>query len=581
MEDFGPGWRSRCRVGPAKRRRIPLGQIVSSDPLNLMEIMRTEDHLPSLAGSLPGTEQRGGLAQRPFKHAAHSAGRPRDALRDLPRDPLRGLPRDLPRLARLALALLRRARHGRLRLITPEGHRLDFGIEDPRFLDAVLHLKTWLVFDRALRRGDVGFGESWMDDDWDSPDLPALLRFMLRHRSELDRGIYGTWLGQWLDRLRHWLHKNNRKGSRRNIAAHYDLGNDFYRLWLDPSMTYSSALRDRSDRGDWGDRSDRSDRGDRGDWGDWGDWVDARDQSEARTQSNPGGQSARLAGSRSGIARARTDPAPPQLGVAVRRSCALEQEAQQTDVPRAGEVSETALLEAQHRKYDRILDVLGLERGAQILEIGCGWGGFAERARGRGLHVKALTLSAEQLAYCEQRHAGLEAPGQATFALQDYRDERGSFDAVVSIEMFEAVGERYWGTYFARIADRLKPGGQALVQSITIDERYFLRYRASTDFIQQYIFPGGMLPSAERLVAVARRSGLLLRDRLGFGADYAWTLGLWRKRFLAREQEVQALGYNRRFRRMWDFYLAYCQAGFEEGATDVIQFRLQKTAPSS
>jgi cyclopropane-fatty-acyl-phospholipid synthase len=414
-------------------------------------------------------------------------------------------PKDLSRLARLALALLGRARQGRLRLYTPEGQRLDFGLDDPRVQRADLHLKTWRVFERALRRGDVGFGESWMDDEWDSPDPVAVLRFMLKNRDELDRGIYGTWLGQWIARLRHWLHRNTRKGSRRNIAAHYDLGNNFYRLWLDASMTYSSALRD------------------------------------AQVQTVCAGAS--------------------------------------SDANASG--SDTALLRAQHRKYDRVLEVLALAEGAQILEIGCGWGGFAARARRHGLNVRGLTLSAEQLAYCEQLHEGLKEPGVARFALQDYRDERGTFDAVVSIEMFEAVGEAYWGDYFAQIADRLRPGGQAVIQTITIDERNFLRYRASTDFIQQYIFPGGMLPSAERLLAVARRFGLHLRDQLRFGPDYAWTLGRWRERFLARQREVLELGYDRRFQRMWDFYLAYCQAGFEEGATDVIQLRLQKTAPAA
>lgn len=471
------------------------------DPSTLTETMRTEDHLPSLPGPLPGPAQRGGLSQRHENPPVRS----------------RPAPQGIDRLSRLALVLLSRARQGRLRLYTPEGQRLDFGLDDPRVPCAELHLRTWRVFDRALRRGDVGFGESWMDDDWDSPDPVAVLRFMLKNRGELDQGIYGTWLGQWIDRLRHWLHRNTRKGSRRNIAAHYDLGNDFYRLWLDPSMTYSSALRDALV-----------------------DSFCAGAGSDSRTgsDSSPG-----------------SDSGAPG--------------------------SDTALLRAQHRKYDRILEVLALAEGAQILEIGCGWGGFATRARRHGLHVKGLTLSAEQLAYCRQLHAGLEEPGVARFALQDYRDERGTFDAVVSIEMFEAVGETYWGDYFSQIANRLRPGGQAVIQSITIDERNFLRYRAGTDFIQQYIFPGGMLPSAERLLAVAGRFGLHLCDQLRFGPDYAWTLARWRERFLAHLREVQELGYDRRFQRMWHFYLAYCQAGFEEGATDVVQFRLRKAAAAA
>jgi len=490
--------------------------------------MRTEDHTTSLSGSLSGSLP--GVIPGPIARPLATPAQCRTSGLRSPLGQARAKAADppVPRLARLALALLKRATQGRLRLITPEGQRREFGVDDPRIPCAELHLKTWEVFERALRRGDVGFGESWMDDDWDSPDPVAVLRFMLKNRHTLDQGIYGTWLGQWIDRLRHLLHRNTRKGSRRNIAAHYDLGNDFYRLWLDPSMTYSSGLR-----------------------------------AEKAGACRPTAAAPRAASARSS-----------QFSAAEGTAAAAQTLA-------SSGAGEDPLLEAQHRKYDRILDSLGLERGAHILEIGCGWGGFAARARRRGLLVSGLTLSAEQLAYCQQLHASLAEPGQAHFALRDYRDEWGSFDAVVSIEMFEAVGERYWSAYFSRVAERLRPGGQALIQSITIEERNFLRYRAGTDFIQQYIFPGGMLPSAQRLVAVAQRHGLRLCDQLHFGPDYAWTLGLWRERFLARQPEVQALGYDRRFRRMWDFYLAYCQAGFEEGATDVVQFRFQKNAARS
>ncbi|HAB47011.1 MAG TPA: SAM-dependent methyltransferase, partial [Lautropia sp.] len=355
-----------------------------------------------------------------------------------------------PYKAHLGLALLRRAKRGYLLLIDPKGQEHRFGdlnaVSTQRGITpAIWILHDWSVFERALSRGDVGFGECWMDGQWDSPDPAAVLRFMLQNRACLDQGIYGTWFGQWIDRLRHHLRRNSRSGSRRNIQAHYDLGNDFYKLWLDPSMTYSSALREQS-------------------------------------------------------------------------SATLEQ--------------------AQLHKYDRILDELQLNPGASLLEIGCGWGGFALRARRRGLHLKGLTLSAEQLSYAQALHqresnGGAEGLGRAEFCLQDYRDEQGRYDGIVSIEMFEAVGEAYWDSYFHQLRQALRPGGKALIQSITIDEQYFERYRTSTDFIQQYIFPGGMLPSSQGLIALAKKHGLELRNTLRFGPDYAWTLARWHERFIA------------------------------------------------
>lgn len=444
--------------------------------------MSTEQHYPLLPAALPPApgaplfNKPGPLAGKPKRKGA------------------------LPYRARIGLGLLRRANKGLLLLIDPDGCEHRFGdpdladgsrVGDTKYLaghanQAIWHLRDWSVFDRVLSRGDVGFGECWMDELWDSPDPTAVLRFMLQNRASLDAGIYGTRVGQWLDRLRHALRRNSRRGSKRNIRAHYDLGNDFYRLWLDQSMTYSSGLRDQ--------------------------------------------------------------------------------------------LAETDRLElAQARKYERILDELSLKAGAAVLEIGCGWGGFAMHARQRDVHMKCLTLSSEQLSYAKACHqlASLRQPngfGSADFCLQDYRDEQGCYDGIVSIEMFEAVGEAYWDSYFARLRQCLKPGAKAVIQSITIDEQYFERYRSSTDFIQQYIFPGGMLPSAERLVRVAESHGLKLCNRLHFGVDYAWTLARWHEQFIAADERVRALGYDKRFVRMWRFYLAYCEAGFAEGATDVVQF---------
>ena len=441
-----------------------------------------------------------------------------------------------PYKAVIGLALLRRAKRGYLILIDPNGHEHRFGdvnaggssqrIDTP----ALWILNDWSVFERALSRGDVGFGECWMEGLWDSPDPTAVLRFMLQNRASLDQGIYGTWFGQWLDRLRHYLRRNSKSGSRRNIQAHYDLGNDFYRLWLDPSMTYSSALRDQ------------------------------RESKGACSTASLG-----MAVTSKGIGPNHAQAPFEQI----QRRLTMPEDSLGQDLD--------PLEQGQHRKYERILDELQLNPGASLLEIGCGWGGFALHARRRGLHLKCLTLSAEQLSYAQSMHrlaSSQHGPdlGRVEFCLQDYRDEQGRYDGIVSIEMFEAVGEAYWDSYFQQLRAALKPGGKAVIQSITIDEQYFERYRASTDFIQQYIFPGGMLPSSQRLIALAKTHGLQLCNTLSFGQDYAWTLARWHERFLSVDEQVRKLGYDERFIRMWRFYLAYCEAGFAEGATDVVQF---------
>lgn len=388
----------------------------------------------------------------------------------------------VPRAARIVFELLERFTHGALRLELPDGSERCFGQGEPL---ASLRVLQWSVFDSVLRRGDIGFGEAWIEGHWQTSDLPALLRLMLANRSALEQAIYGTWWGQVLDRLRHLFNRNNHAGSRRNIAAHYDLGNDFYRLWLDPGMTYSSALF----RGD--------------------------------------------------------------LTLTLER--------------------------AQQVKYARVLDELQVSPGQTLLEIGCGWGALAEAAGQRGLTVTGLTLSAEQLRFARER---LERAGQprSQVLLQDYRDERRQYDGIVSIEMFEAVGQAWWPTYFEVLRRCLKPGGRAVVQTIVIADELFERYRRGTDFIQQYVFPGGMLPSPSRFEALARDAGLTVQRRFEFGLDYARTLALWRARFMAVLPEVRAQGFDERFIRIWEFYLAYCEAGFSERSTDVIQYTLQ--APS-
>jgi cyclopropane-fatty-acyl-phospholipid synthase len=391
-----------------------------------------------------------------------------------------------PSDARLALRLLERMRHGRLDVTFPDGQHAYFG--DLRSAErADLQLANWNLIRAALRSGDIGFAESYIDGDWNTHDLVRLLEFFIANRTAAEDVIYGSFIGRLAYRLRHLLNRNTRAQARRNIHAHYDLGNAFYGLWLDPTMTYSSALFAQ-----------------------------------------------------------RADP--------------------------HAVASPSELVEAQHAKYARVLDELELPASAQLLEIGCGWGGLAEAAARRGHAVTGLTLSTEQLAYAQAR---LQQAGfTADLRLQDYRDHHGQYDGVASIEMFEAVGEAYWSSYFATLRRCLKPGARACLQSIVIDDTLFERYRRGTDFIQQYIFPGGMLPSPAAFRGRAHAAGLEVVNEHRFGGDYARTLATWRASFLARLDEVRALGFDQRFVRIWDFYLAYCEAAFARGNTDVIQYTL-------
>ena len=379
----------------------------------------------------------------------------------------------LRRDTRLVFELLEKIRGGLLEIRLPDGARFLFGEGEP---GVTMQVNDEAVFARVLAKGDIGLAEAYLDGEWDSPDVTALLALLARNRDALRDAVYGSWRQLLAARLRHWFNRNSRAGSKRNIMAHYDLGNDFYRLWLDPGMSYSSAL----------------------------------------FNGNP----------------------------------------------------EQPLQIAQDAKYRRILSRLAAEPGQRVLEIGCGWGGFAEMATRDGLDVTGLTLSPAQLAWARQR-----VPS-ADLRLQDYRDTTERFDHVVSIEMFEAVGERWWPTYFRTVANALKPEGRAVIQSITIRDDLFATYRRGTDFIQQYIFPGGMLPSRAEFRAQAERQGLVVRDEYAFGVDYARTLALWRDAFDARWPQVAALGFDEPFRRLWRLYLSYCEAGFLAGNIDVVQFEL-------
>ncbi len=401
-------------------------------------------------------------------------------------------PASPPAAARRLLKLLERLPIGQLELRLPDGSVQLLGSSGPR---AALSLANWDMFGRTLKSGDIGFAESFIAGDWDSPDLTGLLRLCLLNREHVEGILYGSWWGRLGYRLRHLLRRNSKAGSARNIHAHYDLGNDFYRLWLDPSMSYSAA------------------------------WFEGRDARGAD------------------------------------------------------------LLQAQQAKYRRALREARVEPGARVLEIGCGWGGLAETAaRDFGAHVTGVTLSSEQLQWAQQRlqRAGLAERAQMLYL--DYRDlparhASEPFDAVVSIEMFEAVGHEYWAGYFQTLNACLKPGGHACIQTITIRDDLFPRYLRSTDFIQQYIFPGGLLPSPSAFEAEARRAGFVVENRLAFGPDYAETLRRWRDAFEANLETVQRQGFDRRFQRIWAFYLAYCEAAFDTGNTDVVQFTLRKPGP--
>jgi cyclopropane-fatty-acyl-phospholipid synthase len=336
---------------------------------------------------------------------------------------------------------------------------------------------------RLMTRGEVGFGESFVEGHWTTPDLAALLEVLYDNMEHLGAGPRGMrWSRLW-DRISHRLRDNHPINSRRNIAHHYDLGNTFYRSWLDPSMTYSSALF--------------------------------------------------------------ADPVHEDLE------------------------------SAQARKYQRLLDGLDAKPGEHILEIGCGWGGFAELAARRGLRVTGVTLSREQLGYARERVAAAGFADQVDLRLQDYRDIEGQFDHAVSIEMMEAVGESFWPIYYQTFRRLVRPGGRIGLQVITINEDDFPVYRRQPDFVQLYIFPGGMLPTPTHLEALARDAGLGVHDTAWFGRDYAETLRRWRCRFHAAETEVERLGYDSRFRRMWDYYLAYCETGFKTGCIDLAQVVLE------
>ncbi|MBV9824166.1 MAG: class I SAM-dependent methyltransferase [Alphaproteobacteria bacterium] len=364
---------------------------------------------------------------------------------------------------------------GRLTVVTPSGQRIEHrALQDGP--EALLVLHSWRALRRVIIGGDVGFAEAYMAGEWTTPDLSSLIAVVAKNCDYLERAILGWVPLRAFNRLLHLRNRNSKAGSRRNIAFHYDLGDDFYRLWLDRSMTYSSALFD--------------------------------------------------------------DPAQ-------------------------------SLEEAQLVKQARIMELLQLEGGERVLEIGCGWGSLATRLAAGGARVTALTLSQRQFSHTQALAATHGVAPSVETRLEDYRDSTGTFDRIVSIEMLEAVGEQYWPVYFATLRERLNAGGRAVLQVITIAEERFDNYRRGVDFIQRYIFPGGLLPTKDLITHHASQAGLTPVSTIPFGASYAATLAEWRQRFLAAWPEIEQLGFPPSFRRLWQYYLAYCEAGFRTGLLDV------------
>ncbi len=387
-----------------------------------------------------------------------------------------------PAAFKLACRMALNLRRGRLAVSTPAGDRLLFqGVEDGP--EGHARLIRWRAARRMMLGGNNGAAQSFIDGDWDSPDLTGVLSVFASNVDDVERFFNGTFLRRQLSRLLHLLNRNTKKGARRNILSHYDLGNAFYARWLDPTMTYSSAR-----------------------------FVD-----------------------------------PPR----------------------------EELKDAQIAKYAALADQIGLSEGDHVLEIGCGWGGFAEYAAGvRGASVTGVTLSDAQLEYARERIARAGLSDRVDLRLQDYRDVEGQFDKIASIEMFEAVGREYWPQFFGKVRACLRSGGQAGLQIITICDDRFDAYCRQADFIQRYVFPGGMLPSPSALADEFDRAGLAVRSAVTFGSDYAETLQRWRIRFLDAWDEIRHLGFDDRFRRLWRFYLSYCEAGFRTSATNVAQYAL-------
>ena len=392
---------------------------------------------------------------------------------------------NLPRYFASVFDVVRRIPRGRVDMILPDGRHFRAEGRDAGHV-AELHVHNADLFARLIREGDLGFCEAYMDGWWSTPDLQAFMDLVHDDAEEMYDGFPGQRFVRAYEQLRFWLQSNSKRQARKNISYHYDLGNDFYGLWLDDTMTYSSAKF---------------------------------------------------------------------------------------------ESGQEPLEKAQEQKYASMIDQMGAQAGDHVLEIGCGWGGFAQyAARERGIKVTGLTISQEQFNYATDRIEKAGLSDMVTFKLQDYRDETGTYDGVASIEMFEAVGEKYWPVYFDTLRDRLKPGRNATLQIITVHDARWEVYKRGVDFIQKYIFPGGMLPSPTVLRQQVEKAGLRVAHSIEFGESYSQTLRRWHDDFNAKWDQVAALGFDDRFRRMWNFYLTSCAGTFHSGNCDVTQITVTRPA---
>jgi cyclopropane-fatty-acyl-phospholipid synthase len=391
-----------------------------------------------------------------------------------------GLPRYFTRVFDMAQQM----QNGRCDFQLPDGRVFRAEAANPGPV-AELHIHTDDLFARLIREGDLGFCDAYIDGDWSTPDLQAFMDLVHAGNETVYDGFPGQGLVRQFEKFRFWLQRNHREQARKNISYHYDLGNDFYALWLDDTMTYSSALFE--------------------------------------------------------------------------------------------EGAQASLEAAQTAKYKSMVDQMGVQPGDHVLEIGCGWGGFAQyAARERGLKVTGLTISEEQFKYACERIEKEGLSDLVEFKLQDYRDEQGQYDGIASIEMFEAVGEKYWPIYFKTVRERLKPGKAATLQIITIDHARWHIYKRGVDFIQKYIFPGGMLPSPTILREQVEKAGLIVDKSIEFGTSYDITLRRWHETFNDKWDQIKVLGFDERFRRMWNFYLTSCAATFDSGNCDVTQITIRR-----
>ena len=389
----------------------------------------------------------------------------------------------LPRYFAAIFDAMKTMKRGKVDIVLPDGRCFRIEGEEAGY-EAVLEVHNADVFARTIREGDLGFCEAYLDGWWSTPDLMAFMDLINDDPGDMQDGFPGQALVRLYERLRFWLQGNSKRQARKNISYHYDLGNEFYGLWLDETMTYSSAKFDEG----------------------------------AKT-----------------------------------------------------------LAQAQTAKYKSMVDQMGAQSGDHVLEIGCGWGGFAEyAAKERGIKVTGLTISQEQHDFAVARMARLGLSDMVKIKMQDYRDEVGQYDGIASIEMFEAVGERYWPIYFESVRKLLKPGKQATLQIITIAHSRWDGYKRGVDFIQKYIFPGGMLPSPVILREQVEKAGLQVSGSIEFGESYSQTLRMWHETFNAKWDQVAAMGFDDRFRRMWNFYLTSCAGTFHSGNCDVTQITIKR-----